>query len=577
MFKNDSPIIRIAFGNSAQRLKIPATDTGNGGVNYDKGYATKYEQDLKTAGSGALPVERLYFNYMLWNTTQLVREWQVRGVPVWQADITDGYPANATVIYQAKATDPYYLYVSLVDQNTAVPGNTDFWDAVPFNANWNNTIPMPFGGGVGGTVPGIILGNGVDFNAIATSKGNIFAGGTFFVGDDATMAKCSNGPYPVGGVQACGLFETFIEKGSAPFYGMQRFTTRTNIIFWRSFTGSTYTPWRATADYADTQMGDSKNCFLTNIGGNVNELTGDCTPPINSLPEGTILKFRLPPNSTTNNRVYLTIGALPRTELVRCDNGSMADLWMRPSSWFTAMYTNGKWWMDFAFGSDNQQLNIGLGTAMMPIGGIIMWPIEDLPKGYIKCNGASITRAQYPELVTLLTGNTTAPSVNVVDLRGEFVRGWDDGRNVDPGRVIRSWQERAITSHTHTGTTDVKNLHQHPGSQTNGDGAHIHYGVVDGNGTHNHADGIRAPGAWRGDSITGSDNSVNYGVNMVGDAGWHNHAMNTPGGQGAHAHWFTTGWAGDHAHTFTTDNNTGPNVGTNYPRNVALQFIMRAL
>lgn len=575
MFKNESPIIRIAFGNSAQKTKIPASDPGNGSTNYETGYGIKYEQDLKAAGSSALPVERLYFNYMLWNTTQMTREWQVRGVPVWQADFTDGYPANATVIYQAKPNEPYYIYTSLQDQNIAAPGNTDYWDAVPFNANWNNTIPMPFGGGVGGAVPGIIIGNGVDFNSIATSKGNIFAGGTFFIGDDATMAKCSNGPYPIGGVQACGLFETFIEKGTAPFYGMQRFTTRTNVIFWRSFTGSSYTPWKATADYIDTQMGDSQICQLSQISGAVNNLKGDCTPPVSSMPEGSILKFRLPDVGTTDNRVYLTVGSLARAELIRIDGGPMSDLWLRSGTWFTAMYVGGRWILLFAFGYDNQQLNIGLGTAMVPIGGIIMWPIEGIPKGYIKCNGASITRARYPVLVNLLTGNTTDPSVIVLNLLGEFVRGWDDGRNVDPGRVIRSWQERAITSHTHNGTTDVKNSHQHTGI-TNPDGQHIHWTTTEGGGVHNHRDGMRAPGARWADSIKGSDNDANYGVNWVGDAGWHNHGYTFPSWQGAHAHWFTTSWAGEHRHGFTTNNNTGTNVGTNYPRNVALQYIMRA-
>jgi phage-related tail fiber protein len=37
----------------------------------------------------------------------------------------------------------------------------------------------------------------------------------------------------------------------------------------------------------------------------------------------------------------------------------------------------------------------------------------------------------------------------VPDLRGEFLRGWDHGRGVDPGREFGSWQADELKSHTH--------------------------------------------------------------------------------------------------------------------------------
>ncbi|MGJ7631431.1 phage tail protein, partial [Citrobacter freundii] len=36
------------------------------------------------------------------------------------------------------------------------------------------------------------------------------------------------------------------------------------------------------------------------------------------------------------------------------------------------------------------------------------------------------------------------PALRLPDLRGEFIRGWDDGRGVDSGRVIGSAQGHAI-------------------------------------------------------------------------------------------------------------------------------------
>ena len=44
---------------------------------------------------------------------------------------------------------------------------------------------------------------------------------------------------------------------------------------------------------------------------------------------------------------------------------------------------------------------------------------------------------------------------NVPDLRGEFVRGFDDGKGTDSGRSIRSSQGEAYKEHTHSATTST--------------------------------------------------------------------------------------------------------------------------
>ncbi len=66
------------------------------------------------------------------------------------------------------------------------------------------------------------------------------------------------------------------------------------------------------------------------------------------------------------------------------------------------------------------------------------------PTGYLKANGAAISRATYADLfaaigTTFGSGNGST-TFNVPDLRGEFVRGWDDGRGVDSGRAFGSAQ-----------------------------------------------------------------------------------------------------------------------------------------
>ncbi|WP_231398279.1 phage tail protein [Photorhabdus temperata] len=62
----------------------------------------------------------------------------------------------------------------------------------------------------------------------------------------------------------------------------------------------------------------------------------------------------------------------------------------------------------------------------------------------MQCNGAAFDKSQFPELAA------TYPSGVLPDLRGEFIRGWDDGRGVDSGRGILSWQTDEFKSHNHT-------------------------------------------------------------------------------------------------------------------------------
>jgi len=76
------------------------------------------------------------------------------------------------------------------------------------------------------------------------------------------------------------------------------------------------------------------------------------------------------------------------------------------------------------------------------------------PSGWLKANGAAISRTVYAALfaqygTTFGVGNGTT-TFNLPDLRGEFPRFTDDLRGVDPGRGVGSWQGEAILSHNHS-------------------------------------------------------------------------------------------------------------------------------
>tara|TARA_R110000764_G_scaffold51929_1_gene113293 strand:- start:612 stop:1265 length:654 start_codon:yes stop_codon:yes gene_type:complete len=74
------------------------------------------------------------------------------------------------------------------------------------------------------------------------------------------------------------------------------------------------------------------------------------------------------------------------------------------------------------------------------------------PTGFIKANGATISRTTYANLFAVVgttygagDGSTT---FKIPDLRGEFLRGWDDSRGVDSGRSFGGSQSFAIENIT---------------------------------------------------------------------------------------------------------------------------------
>ncbi len=79
---------------------------------------------------------------------------------------------------------------------------------------------------------------------------------------------------------------------------------------------------------------------------------------------------------------------------------------------------------------------------VLPVGAPIAWPQATVPVGWFKCNGAAFSKTQYPRLTAAY------PSGVLPDLRGEFIRGLDDGRGLDAGRVLLSAQGDAIRNIT---------------------------------------------------------------------------------------------------------------------------------
>jgi microcystin-dependent protein len=167
----------------------------------------------------------------------------------------------------------------------------------------------------------------------------------------------------------------------------------------------------------------------------------------------------------------------------------------------------------------------GFVLSSLGTGKIDMFPATTAPAGYIKANGALLSRASYPALYAyaLASGNIVAndaawssgqfspgdgsTTFRIPDVRGQHLRGFDDGRGVDAGRAIGSYQSDQLLVHGH-GVTDP--THAHAVVQT----AHSH-GVTD--PTHAHA--LNDPGhahligaSAGGGGGGGGDSNRDYGL-----------------------------------------------------------------
>ncbi len=144
------------------------------------------------------------------------------------------------------------------------------------------------------------------------------------------------------------------------------------------------------------------------------------------------------------------------------------------------------------------------GITPVPAGTVIWSAASAAPSGTLKANGAAVSRTTYAALFSAIgttfgigDGSTT---FNLPDLRGEFVRGWDDGRGVDSGRTFGSAQGDANKAHNH----DVTG------------GAHSHAVYDDSLG-------------GTGDALTIST-GVNTTATVQSDTGTHTHTVSSEGG-----------------------------------------------
>jgi microcystin-dependent protein len=122
----------------------------------------------------------------------------------------------------------------------------------------------------------------------------------------------------------------------------------------------------------------------------------------------------------------------------------------------------------------NQQVSDSL------VGLVAAFDMASAPPGWLKRNGANVSRTVYAKLFAVIgtrhgagDGNTT---FNVGDSRGLFTRALDDGRGIDPNRELSSIQAPANLHHTHGGVSDIAGHHAHYSAAGSGGNVTVNYG-----------------------------------------------------------------------------------------------------
>lgn len=90
----------------------------------------------------------------------------------------------------------------------------------------------------------------------------------------------------------------------------------------------------------------------------------------------------------------------------------------------------------------------GVERPEVPPGAVVFFAASTPPPGFLKANGALLSRTTYAALFAIL-GTTFGAgdgltTFQLPDLRGYALRGWDDGKGIDTGRVFGSTQDDNI-------------------------------------------------------------------------------------------------------------------------------------
>ena len=195
-------------------------------------------------------------------------------------------------------------------------------------------------------------------------------------------------------------------------------------------------------------------------------------------------------------------------------------------------------------GSGNLSFQI---VAGVPSGAVFCIAVATVPTGYLECNGAAVSRTTFAALFAVIgtqygAGNGSS-TFNIPDLRGEFIRGFDNGKGTDSGRSIATSQSDQNKQHNHSANGVV--------------GDHVHnYAFAQGSG------------GTIGNNFGGS------GINNVSQSGGRLAELEQDGGNdGQDLRGFTANTDNTQPSLTVSVGNDGG--GETRPRNIAMMYVIK--
>ncbi|WP_273789985.1 phage tail protein [Bartonella sp. ML70XJBT] len=111
--------------------------------------------------------------------------------------------------------------------------------------------------------------------------------------------------------------------------------------------------------------------------------------------------------------------------------------------------------------------------SVYPTGTIGIFGMQVLPFGWLVCDGQAYLRSDYPALYdaigTRWGGSDSWTKFNVPDLRGVFLRGVDDDREIDRWRSFAAFQKDSMRKHDHRGQSFIVSNDENEGEHWRGD------------------------------------------------------------------------------------------------------------
>ncbi|QDL53147.1 tail fiber protein [Rhodoferax aquaticus] len=195
----------------------------------------------------------------------------------------------------------------------------------------------------------------------------------------------------------------------------------------------------------------SGKLFSAAAAGTADAITAVFTPDITVLRDGMALYVRgALANATTAPTFTPKAGTVAAKAIVKGAGAALAagDI-AGAGHWIELQYdlTLDKWVLL------NPATGISAGSGQQA-GEVCFFARNTAPSGFLKANGALVSRTTYATLFAAIgttfgvgDGSTT---FGLPDMRGEFLRAWDDARGVDVSRVFGSGQLDAMQGHLHS-------------------------------------------------------------------------------------------------------------------------------